>query len=168
MTFCACVTNAPMKSHNQKQPKQEFDSIMNTSNTKAKEPRDIRSTFARKTAVICFNLDYGALILTRFGTIHIANVVRAFAQRTLKQENRWLRHQVESPDRGGISVVAEREVSDTSIKRSQALGELYPEAQQVLACLEREREAARRAADVGAGKYVEDWFEVGGDRGRGG
>ncbi|KAL2051549.1 hypothetical protein ABVK25_008211 [Lepraria finkii] len=113
---------------------------MNTSNTKAKEPRGIR-------------------------TIHITNVVRAFAQRTLKQENRWLRQQVESPDRDGISIGCGAGGFRHLNQKGPGSGELYPEAQQVLARLEREREAARRAAGVRAGKYVEDWFEVGGDRG---
>ena len=100
--------------------------------------------FASKTAVMCLNSDCGVLILTRFAAIHIANIARALAQRTLKQSNRWLRHQVESPGRGGISVVAEREVSDTLSQKGEAPGELCPEGQQVLARLEGEREAARR------------------------
>ena len=39
MTFCACVINAPTKFHNQQPPKQEFDSIMDTSNMNEKERR---------------------------------------------------------------------------------------------------------------------------------
>ena len=104
----------------------------------------IKNMFASKTAVMCLNSDWGVLILTRVAAIHIANITRALAQHTLKQSNRWLHHQVESPGRGGMSVVAEQEVSDTLNQKGETPGELCPEAQQVLARLEGQREAARR------------------------